>query len=155
MEELTFRPLTDDDKRRICDWKYNGPYEIYNLPSCGKLKAEQKGFYNPHAERDYLGFWDGDLLIGYVRLREEDNEVFIGIGVNPQYCGMHYGRNILQMSYIISRERSGSKPLYLIVRAWNQRAIRCYQSAGFQVDGQPFPLTACGGTDLYLRMTKA
>ena len=38
MENLTYRPLTEADKREICDWKYEGEYELYNLPSYEEMR---------------------------------------------------------------------------------------------------------------------
>ena len=43
MENLTYRPLTEADKREICDWKYEGDYALYNLPSYEEMQEQQMG----------------------------------------------------------------------------------------------------------------
>ena len=96
MAQLRFRNLTEEDKRQICAWKYTGEYEIYNLPSYDLMKAQQTGFMNPKNEKNYFAFLDGDVLVGFVNLREKDTEVFIGVGVNPALCGRQYGRRMLE-----------------------------------------------------------
>ena len=54
----------------------------------------------------------------------------------------------------ISKKRYPNKPLYLEVRTWNTRAIKCYEKAGFQIDGEPYALTTGIGTGMFYRMTK-
>ena len=63
MQQLIYRHLTDDDKRHIWAWKYDGEYEIYNLPPYEEMKAQQIGFREPKSEQNYLAFADGDTLV--------------------------------------------------------------------------------------------
>lgn len=154
MMELTYRHLTESDKRLICAWTYEGEYAIYNLPSYEEMAYKQSGFMNRAREKNYLAFLEGDVLVGFVNILEEETEVFIGIGVNPDLCGRHYGRAILMKAYEISKTRHPGKPLYLEVRTWNKRAIRCYECAGFRVDGQHFELTTGSGTGTFYRMVR-
>ena len=144
---MTHHPLTEAHKREICSWKYPEPYSVYNLPSFDTLKEQQTGFMDPGREKDYLGFSANDILVGYVNLREKPGGIFVGIGVHPDYCNQGVGRQILQM---IPALCSG-QPLYLIVRTWNRRAIRCYQHAGFHIDGEPFEQP---GRGKFYRMTR-
>lgn len=80
--------------------------------------------------------------------------MFIGIGVNPNLCNCGYGNTILLLAYEISKELYPSKPLYLEVRTWNKRAIRCYEKSGFKIEGKSFEqTTSLGKAELY-RMVK-
>lgn len=54
----------------------------------------------------------------------------------------------------LSKTRCHDKPLYLEVRTWNIRAVKCYEKAGFQIEGEPFELTTGIGTGMFYRMTK-
>ena len=154
MEQLRYRYLTEEDKRQICGWRYGGEYAIYDLPSYEEMCSCQMGFMKPAAEKNYLAFLDGSALVGFVNILAEEKEVFIGIGVNPDLCGRRYGRRILLKAYVISKNRYPDKALYLEVRTWNTRAVRCYESAGFQIDGEPFKQTTGIGTGTFSRMTK-
>lgn len=153
MEKLMYRLLTEEDKRKICAWKYDGAYEMYNLPSYEEMRTQRVGFMNPKSEKNYIAFLDGGVLVGFVNILEEETEVFIGIGVNPDLCGKHYGRRMLMRAYEISKERYPNKPLYLEVRTWNTRAVKCYERAGFKIDGEPYELTTGIGTGTFYRMT--
>lgn len=86
MNELVFRNLSEDAKRQICAWKYGGEYDLYNLPAYEEMQVRQIGFMNPKSEKNYYGFWDESILVGFVNILEEKEEVFIGIGVNPDFC---------------------------------------------------------------------
>lgn len=65
--------------------------------------------------------------IRFVNILEKKEEVFIGIGVNPDLCNKHYGQRMLLITYEISKKLYPNKPLYLEVRTWNIRAVKCYQ----------------------------
>ena len=51
MEQLSYRRLTEKDKRQICAWQYEGEYAIYNLPPYEEMRAKQIGFMNEKAEK--------------------------------------------------------------------------------------------------------
>lgn len=155
MTQLTSRSLTEEDKRQICSWNYEGIYALYNLPSYEVMKEKQQGFLNPKRAKNYLAFLDAEVLVGFVNILEEEAEVFIGIGVNPALCGQHYGRRILEEAYNLSKRLYPEKPLYLEVRSWNQRAISCYQHAGFHIDGEPYEMTTSIGPGTFYRMVRA
>ena len=53
---------------------------------------------------------------------------------------------MLLITYEISKKLYPNKPLYLEVRTWNIRAVKCYQKAGFRIDGQAYELTTGIGT---------
>lgn len=59
-----------------------------------------------------------------------------------------------QTSIEISKKLYPNKPLYLEVRTWNIRAVKCYQKAGFRIDGQAYELTTGIGTGTFYRMIR-
>lgn len=79
--------------------------------------------------------------------------MFIGIGVNPQVCNKGYGTEMLKMAYATSKQLYPNKPLYLEVRTWNERAIRCYEKAGFVKDQEIKQVTFMG-EGVFWRMIK-
>ena len=89
-----------------------------------------------------------------MNIKAEETEVFIGIGVKPELCSKGYGQLILHETYQISKELHPDKPLYLEVRTWNERAIRCYQKEGFEIVGEPFKQRTGNGMGTFYRMIK-
>lgn len=59
-----------------------------------------------------------------------------------------------QTSIEISKKLYPNKPLYLEVRTWNIRVVKCYQKAGFRIDGQAYELTTGIGTGTFYRMIR-
>ena len=147
--------LTDAEKLEICSWKYSGDYAVYDLPPYEVMREKQIGFFNHERELNYRAFCDGDCLVGFVNIKAEETEVFIGIGVKPELCSKGYGQCILRETYAISKELYPEKSLYLEVRTWNERAIRCYQKVGFEIVGQPFEQRTGSGGGTFYRMIKA
>lgn len=151
---LSHHPLTEEEKRELCSWNYEGVYSLYNLPSYEEMKAKQMGFLNPDLEQNYRAYYHKDLLVGFTNMLEKESEALIGIGVKPDLCGNGYGQSILAEAYAIAKKRFPHKPLCLEVRTWNQRAIRCYQKAGFQVEGRPYERETAIGSGTFCRMQK-
>lgn len=151
---MEFHCLTKADKRVICGWRYPGEYAAYDMPTYDEVVRAGGSFTDPAKEKEFLGFTEGGALVGFVRLKEEPKELFVGIGVAPELCGRGYGRQMLAQAAVLAGKRWPGKPLYLEVRTWNRRAIRCYEKAGFHIVGEPYELTTGCGPSLFCRMTR-
>lgn len=154
MSEIFNHPIIESEKREICSWQYPGEYAIYSLPPYEEMLQRQMGFCNPDKERNFRVWYDGSRLVGFTNLLEEEQEVFVGIGVHPKCCNQGYGRLILEEACKLSKEFFPGKPLYLEVRSWNQRAVRCYQRAGFRIDGDAFTQRTSIGVGTFFRMVR-
>lgn len=149
---MEMRPLCEKDQRAICGWHYPGACAVYDLPAWEEMCRRRMGFADPAKAPNFHGFWEAGVLVGFVHLLEEEREIFVGIGVEPSHCGQHYGRRMLRQAVRMAGQRWPGKPLYLEVRSWNQRAIRCYEQAGFRIDGAPFQQTTPAGEGTFYRM---
>ena len=110
------------------------------------------GFCNPKRDKNFFSYYDGEVLVGFTNLLEEESGVFVGIGVSPDLCSKGYGQQILSLVKERSFRLYPGKPLYLEVRCWNRRAVACYQRAGFAIEGQPFEQTTSMGKGSFYRM---
>ena len=151
---LTYHTITKEEGKQVCDWKYPDEYACYNQPPFEEIQARQAMFCNPLRRTNYRAFYDGDLLIGFTNLMEQEQEVFLGIGVHPDYCSKGYGTAIIKLCCRISEELYPGKTLYLEVRTWNKRAIRCYEKCGFVIDGEPFEQRTYSGIGTFYRMIR-
>ena len=147
---MEYHRITEDEKREICGWKYEGEYAIYDSTPYEQQLQAGKGFANPR--NNLFSFRDGEKLVGYINLYDDGDEVFFGIGCAPDCCGQGYGQRMAMTAPEIAKALFGSKPLYLEVRTWNKRAIRCYEKAGFRIDGEPFTQTTPIGVGEFCRM---
>lgn len=149
---LEYHKMTEEEKYCIARWKYPGEYAIYNSLSYEEQKKRGFGFANP--ENHLYSFYDGKELVGFINLNGEDPEVFFGIGVNPDCCGKGYGQQMTRMAWEISQTLFPGKPMYLEVRTWNKRAVRCYEKAGFHVVGEPIKQTTSIGDGMFYHMVR-
>lgn len=147
---LTYHKTTEEEKRLICEWKYEGDYAIYNSLPYEEQLEKQRGFANP--KNNFYSFYDGAMLIGYVNIVEEEFEVFFGAGVRPDCCNQGFGQEMSRVAREISRQQHPGKPVYLEVRTWNHRAVRCYEKAGFRIVGEPIVQTTPLGKGTFYRM---
>ena len=152
--KLEYHIMTEYEKQLVCSWKYPEEYALYNLPSYDEMKAKKIGFLNPDSAKNYYSFYDQNIYVGFVNILEEAKEVFIGIGTNPGCYNKGYGQQMLQTAYEMSKKLSPAKSLYLEVRDWNKRAIRCYEKAGFVIDGAPYQLETNIGLGTFYRMIR-
>ena len=149
---LRNHPATENEKREICNWKYKGKYALYNTVSYEKMKQHKFGFGNPKMYVE--AFLDHNELIGFCNLFDDGEEIFFGIGVKPGLCGKGYGKEMTEKMYSISQKMFPGKPLYLEVRTWNKRAINCYKSAGFVIDGKIIHQETSAGSGSFYRMIR-
>ena len=149
---LACHPTTEEEKILITEWKYEGEYSVYNAEPYEEQKKKGFGFANP--QNRFYSFYDEKKLIGFINLYEEKTEVFFGIGVKPEECGKGYGSQMTETACKISRELFPGKPLYLEVRTWNQRAVRCYEKAGFHIVGEPIRQTTSAGEGVFYHMIR-
>ena len=149
---LACHPTTEEEKILITEWKYAGEYSVYNAEPYEEQKKRGFGFANP--QNHFYSFYDEKKLIGFINLYEEKTEVFFGIGVKPEECGKGYGSQMTETACKISRRLFPGKPLYLEVRTWNQRAVRCYEKAGFHIAGEPIRQTTSAGEGVFYHMIR-
>ena len=117
--------------KQICSWKYEPPYSVYNYISYKRAAEENTAIVNPEKADDYLCFWQEDILVAYVSIILKNENVFLGIGLAPQFCGKGLGSYYLQQGIEEAIKRHPDREIWLQVRSWNERAIRCYEKCGF------------------------
>lgn len=153
IDRLDMQPMTDAHKRAICGWRYPGEYAVYNLPPYEEMAGGRAGFLNPDREKNFYSFTLHGKLVGYVNILEESRETFIGIGVHPDHCNQGLGRRILEAAVDFAHSHYPGKTPYLEVRTWNERAIRCYQRAGFTIVTEPYAKNTLSGSGMFYKMS--
>lgn len=152
---LTPYPMAEADKQVISAWHYPGEYAAYDLPPYDEQLRTGTCLCNPQRQGNYLVWREGETIVGFTNLLEEDCEVFLGIGVAPDLCGKGYGSQIAALAVEEAHRRFPGKPVYLEVRTWNTRAVRCYEKAGFLRSGGPFRQKTRMGEGEFYRMVRA
>ena len=144
---FTFAPMTEEDVRVIQSWQYEAPYTVYNMSENEEPDAfpemldTRSPYYAVQDEQNTLvGFYaygtsahvDGDMEPG---LFVEDRMVTIGLGLRPDITSHGHGLRFVNAGLDFARREFAPKRFRLYVFAWNERAIRVYERAGFQQIG--------------------
>jgi ribosomal-protein-alanine N-acetyltransferase len=151
---VSIRPLTVADVEAMRAWRYDPPYERYDLdadPSDVDLMlaaaASGEGWY---AADDV----ETGELVGFFEFVIGDDGIEVGLGLRPDLTGRGLGPGYLEQGLAVARERWSPATFSLDVYEWNERAIRAYERAGFargEVYRRRFP---DGNEKDFLRMTR-
>lgn len=143
--------LTEEHAREISTWKYEGKYQIYNLPEWETMIKEKYSLCNEIGRNRFTAYInEKDELFGFINLLDEGEKIFFGIGVNPRYCNQGIGKIITKLGLNKCKIKFPNKPVILEVRTWNNRAINCYKSQGFEIIEKKHQETYIGKGEFYV-----
>ena len=130
------RDISDQVAREIVGWKYENEYAVYNMPAweeCEKLNWAIVS--NERRQNQYYAVYKSGELLGFFHIMERDELVELGVGIKPELCGQHNGGMLMELALAKIEERYSSVMVQLKVRPFNTRAIKCYESVGFNTIG--------------------
>lgn len=131
--KLSFSPMTRDLARLIADtWKYPPPYDFYDAAADPEdyeefVNPEQwpQKFWQVRCEEDLIGFFTAAPI--------EDGEAYeISLGLNPDLTGGGLGLKFLLAGLETLAAECSPSRVVLSVAAFNERAMKVYERAGFR-----------------------
>jgi ribosomal protein S18 acetylase RimI-like enzyme len=144
--------LTEKYAKEISTWKYDNEYSVYNYPDWNIISAQKWAITVAEKRKnEFMAVINETRLCGYFRFLVNDQIVMVGLGLNPQFCGKGYGKQLMDLITREFEKRFTDKILELEVRTFNKRAIRCYLSAGF-LKLHTYTKKTPIGTDTFLLM---
>lgn len=118
--------------KEICSWKYPEPYDVYNYVPFEEAVKSNSPLLRDENKNNYLCFWENETLTAYINIYQKDSKVFIGIGLAPDFCGKGLGKTYLKQGIETARSCYSESEIWVEVRSWNERAIKCYENCGFK-----------------------
>jgi [ribosomal protein S18]-alanine N-acetyltransferase len=115
-------PMTPDDFADYEQWHYQRPYDFYD--------SDQEPVLNP--ERYFAVHDDGGALIGFLYFEPKADVLEYGLGLRPDLTGKGLGLEFFRAGLKFGRERYRPSLVRLFVAAFNERAIKVYERAGFR-----------------------
>jgi ribosomal-protein-alanine N-acetyltransferase len=146
-------PMTPAYADEVDGWRYDPPYDFYDLRADPGDRAE---FLDPDGwehTRAVLDGPDGDL-VGFVQFDPKPGAVEVGLGMAPTETGRGRGRAFVEAGLDYARERYDPERFELAVAAFNERAITVYERCGFERVGTDAVETN-GGEYAFVRMARA
>ncbi len=129
---LEIRDYGEPEAREIATWHYEAPYNVYDFESYEEMEKRCSSYVN-YDLNIYHTIYEDSKLICVFNLSEEHKETFFGISMHPSFCGKGYSTQILPLIIDYYKTHISTKPLYLQVRVWNERAIKAYEHVGFKI----------------------
>jgi ribosomal-protein-alanine N-acetyltransferase len=147
-----FEPMSDQQADAIAAWRYDPPYDFYDavadLDDLAELldPVQREGRY-------FAVLDDPGGLMGFFMFKHEGDTIEVGLGLRPDLTGCGRGLSFLLAGLEFARERYAPARFRLAVAAFNQRAIRVYERAGFR-QGESYMHRTSGGDHAFLRMER-
>ena len=124
--KLRIEPATPESLVEVATWRYEPPYDFYD--DDGKPVKNPERFY---AARDASG-----AVVGSYYFEQRGDAVFYGLGLRPDLTGRGLGREFVDAGIAFARSRLGARRIVLDVAAFNERALKVYERAGFRQTGR-------------------
>jgi RimJ/RimL family protein N-acetyltransferase len=124
--KLTIWRASAETFAEMAAWRYEPPYDFYD--------GDVDPVLNP--ERFYEGLGEDGSLVGNYYFEEKGDALEIGLGLRPDLTGRGLGLEFLLAGIEFGRRRFGLSRVILNVTAFNERAIKVYERAGFRETGR-------------------
>jgi RimJ/RimL family protein N-acetyltransferase len=124
--KLEIRPASAETFEDMAAWRYKPPYDFYD--------GDQDPVLDP--DRYFAAVGEDGTLVGFYYLEEKGEAVEIGLGLRPELTGRRLGGEFLEAGLGFLADRYPGRPVILNVAAFNERAIKVYERAGFQETGR-------------------
>ena len=123
---LTIEPATPETFAELDAWRYEPPYDFYDGDAAQVL--------NP--ERYYRAVGEDGMLVGFYYFEQKGDALEIGLGLRPDLTGRGLGGEFFRVGLEFGHARYRPARVILNVAAFNERAIRVYERAGFRETGR-------------------
>jgi RimJ/RimL family protein N-acetyltransferase len=158
---FTFRPITAADAEAITGWRYPPPYDFYDWdPTDDPVELLDSMASCVVADDDagnlagFICFGAPGQVSGGHRAGLYDEPLLdIGLGLRPELTGRGLGLAFVEAALHIGEERFQPPGFRLSVAAFNERAIRVYERAGF-TQGTVFSSPVWGVETTFLLMRR-
>ena len=131
MKTTNITAMTGEAVKQICRWRYEPPYDVYDYLSYETALKEKSAITKTENADNYLCFWNNETLVAYTSIILKDDRVYIGVGTAPQFCGQGMGGTYLNKTINEGKRKYPNNEIWVQVRSWNERAIKCYLKSGF------------------------
>lgn len=156
-----FRQMNDEEARAIASWRYEAPYDFYDMAKDPEGLEELLG--PPERRRGYYAVRSDDELVGFFCFGPggqlpsfdypDDGSLDVGLGLRPDLTGRGLGLEFLLAGLQFGRRHFALAGFRLAVATFNERAIQVYERAGFR-RVEVFTHHTNGGAYPFLLMTR-
>jgi RimJ/RimL family protein N-acetyltransferase len=118
--------MSAEELEAMASWRYAPPYDFYD--------GDIDPVLNP--ERFFAGHDEAGVLVGHYYFEQKGDTLEYGLGLRPDLTGLGLGLEFFRAGLAFGRDRFAPESVTLAVAAFNERAIRVYERAGFLETGR-------------------
>jgi ribosomal-protein-alanine N-acetyltransferase len=140
MEEMNFetQPLNEGAVNEILHWRYDPPYDIYNITG-GNIEDLKEALLNPrfayyqitNEEGELVAFCNFGLDARVPGGDYSQHALDIGLGVRPDLTGRGMGQVFIRAVLHFAQQNFKEKVYRVTIAKFNLRAQRAWERAGF------------------------
>ena len=144
MRLFVLRPFGEAEARAMIQWRYEPPYDIYNLVTTDcdaqvRFLADPRSYYYAivcSPDDDLVGFccFEADARVPGGDYTEAALD--IGLGVRPDRTGRGLGQAFVEAVIAFGCEWFSAPALRVTIAEFNARALRVWERAGFERVGR-------------------
>ncbi len=131
---MRVRELTVDEAERPLDWRYPGPYSVYDTE--GALGRGQGYFAVEDEDGRLVGFGCVGAEARVPGVDGEPGTVDVGYGMRPDRVGHGLGREFVGAVLAHVAAEHPAERLRMSILRWNARSRRVAEAHGFRVAGE-------------------
>ena len=121
-------PLDQNVAEIISTWVYETPYDVYNFKGASDDWLMDTSTWGT----EQFCLMDGERILGQVSCQLDGTDLWVGWSMAPHLCGKGTGSEfVAQCVKELRALTNHTGRILLRVAAWNRRAIRAYEKAGF------------------------
>ncbi|MGB5567151.1 MAG: GNAT family N-acetyltransferase [Acidimicrobiia bacterium] len=133
---IDLRPATDADVREFVAWRYDAPYDAYDIA----MDPDEAVTYFLGAEVRCHTLVDADEVVGFCTFGTDaqvpggdytGDALDIGLGVKPSRTGSGNGHQFVAAVVEHAKGTFGPRLFRVSIAAGNERALRVWSNAGF------------------------
>lgn len=147
---IELKPMTGEYAAAIAEWRYEPPYDFYDLDADPDDLAE---FLDPESWGSSFAAWDGGELVGFFSFALSDGDLVIGLGLRPDLTGHGLGEAFMRAALDFATEKYSPRRFVLSVADFNHRARRLYARLGF-IETRTFDQPTNGGVFPFVEMVR-
>jgi ribosomal-protein-alanine N-acetyltransferase len=140
-EGTSFTRLDESAAREIVSWRYEPPYDLYNLEN-----SDESIRYALNPDNNFYAMRDEDgKLIGFCSFGSDGQvpggdyhapALDIGLGIRPDLTGQGRGSDFVQAVLHFAQSKFQPPMLRVTIAAFNLRAQRVWEKNGFRLSQQ-------------------
>jgi [ribosomal protein S18]-alanine N-acetyltransferase len=136
-KEFIIKKITKVNAEQICSWKYEKPYDLYNMDANAVNELMSNNYYEVvNNEKQLIGYFCFGKEAQVPGWNYDDESIDIGLGLNPSLTSKGLGTSFVMAGIKYAKQNLNEGKFRLTVATFNERAIKTYKKLGFITCGE-------------------